>query len=101
MMAPDLRGIHNSQFIKYDEDACAFCYKDDEGMFWVKTPEVDNEYDFEYHRVDGPALMDYDRDNLFFLDDVRCYTAQEWGNALVEKGYKTKSEAALLVLKWS
>ena len=67
-----------------------------------------NQYDY-LHNVDGPAVeLDKNRnaalfsnDEIFWIDG-KCYpTVQDWGNALVEKGYKTKSEAALLVLRWS
>ena len=54
------------------------------------------------HRVDGPAELWTWKEKKYcwFIDNRQYKTIEKWAKALVKKGYKTKEETLMLILKW-
>jgi hypothetical protein len=59
-------------------------------------------YNGKKHRVDGPAEINPYRENQcsWYIDNRQYKNIESWSKALVKKGYKTKDEALMLILKW-
>jgi hypothetical protein len=77
-------------------------------MGWHQNGQISAEEWFlngQYHREDGPAQQCWYSDgriayHRWYIDGLFYSSVQEWAKALIEFGYKTKSEALLMVLEW-